>query len=199
MDRFDLPITRAEYQPNLAYLRKMVSLDRSARVSAVRILNHYGRAVTIYLRHSDLWLVGLDVGETPYHFADMPAIGNSTSLGFRSDYGTLGIRGRTIALTEPTIAESITHLSHHKAGRNGVNMGSDAHNALVRLIFIVPEALRNWMIERDVTAVLTKPGHRIVINNYWGTGRALNSWATWSAQENWPQEGVFLPHIPTKR
>ena len=191
-----LPVTRTEYRPNLAFLRKQVSLDRSATISPVLVLNSFGRAVTLFLRHADLWVIGIDFGQGPYHFSDMPPIDGSKPLGFRSDYGTLGLRDRSIILSEESITASIDHLSHHRAGPKGVGMFNAQKDALVRLIFVVPEALRNWMIEDAVAKVLSTPRAAIDIKDFWGNGRALNSWKTWSEKPDWPAHGIFLPHKP---
>lgn len=194
MDTFDLPATGHEYRPNLAYLRKAIVLDRSARISIVRVSNSSGRSVSLFLRHADLYVVGFDLGHGPYHFSDMPAVGSSRRLEFRSDYGMLGLRDRTITLSASSIDASIHELSYHRPGAKGSQLFASEKDALVRLIFIGPEALRNWKMEMEVVHVLQTPGSQIKVNQHWGNGKPLSSWKEWSAQQNWPTTGIFVPH-----
>lgn len=192
-----LPMTRTQYNPNLGYLRQVILKDRQGPLTPVRVSNEADEAVTMFVKPDDLWTVGIDWGQGPYHFNDMTPFQGSRRIGFDSSYGSLGfIESERWELTDITIRDSIARLARHKAGRNGPDLFGSQQRALVRLLFAVPEALRNFTVQRAVAGVLEKPGSIVDISEYRGNGKALNSWQTWSDDdEKWPLHGIAVRHL----
>lgn len=196
--RLELPFTAREYSPNLCMIRKAIALDRSTTESEILVSDGIGDAIILFVRHSDLYVTGLDFGMGRYRFANEAPAGGLRRLEFAGDYVSLGLHGGDVSLDAYSLVGAIRDLRHHRPGPNGSNFFAGEKRALIRLIFVTSEALRFWTIHQSVLALLQSPGTSLRINDFAGDGKPLNSWGAWSKLPDWPGRGVFMPGLPAK-
>jgi hypothetical protein len=196
---FKLPLTKAAYGPNLQYLRKAIALDRSEKkVSRVELSNTDGAKTVLFVRHSDVYITGLNFGGGDYYFLGEVAPDKAKRLEFPGSYYELGLTGGTVHLDAFNINQAVHDLATHKVTAQGSQFLRKDKLSLIRLLFVMSEALRFWTIQKDVQRVLDNPGTKLTINDYAGNGKPLNSWETWSKEKNWSGRGIMLPHPSCK-
>lgn len=197
MERFELPLTAREYQPNLCYLRKAIAQQRTPMLARVTVSNEHGHSVDVFLDHATLYIVAIDFGAGPYRFddPDLPLVPGSLPFEFGGSYNDLQLHAGPVMLSAWSLATAVKELAGHQVGARGSDFFLRRKQAVVRLIFAISEALRFWTIQRDVEAILQNPQVELAINSYAGSGQPLNSWGTWSKETNWPDRGIFVPAL----
>lgn len=200
MAKLDLMLTARQYDADLGLLRKTIVLDRAPQLCEVRVLTEFGNAVTLFIDHQTLYVVGIEFGRKPRQLrcipdAGFPPVPGATPFEFGGNYNDLRLYADRIELSGQSLAAAVSKLDYHEARGKGSDFLLSEKHDLIRLIFAVSEALRFWTIQRDVSRLLADPSASLVINDYAGNGKPLNSWETWSRQFNWPGKGVFVPKV----
>jgi hypothetical protein len=196
----DVTFSSASYRSDLAWVRKLISMNRGGPTLTVRLLpdsktTNVAGSLTVYIRPSDVYLIGMVLGGEDYYFNGEPTPHGAGKIEFGAGYPDLnpGWVNR-IELSVFTLANAVALLGSHRTGNRGTGLLQEHKEALIRIIFSVSEALRYWTIERDVNNVLSGSPHSLNINDYAGSGKPLNTWAEWSKQPDAPMHGIFLPH-----
>lgn len=197
MAKLDVLLTPRQYDPDLCMLRKVIVLDRKPQLSEVVLRTEYGNAVTLFIDHQTLYVIAIDCGAGPWRIPDagFPDVPGARTLEFGGNYNDLCMHLERIELSAGLLEVAVRKLSFHRPGAKGSDFMLGEKQDLIRLIFVVSEALRFWTIQRDVSNLLKDPAKSLYINDYAGSDKPLNSWGTWSERINWPDKGIFVPKI----
>ncbi len=189
-----LRLTAMGYGPDLRYLRQVILKNRSPRVTPLLVSNADDVTARLFIRHSDLYISGFSFAGGDYYFQGEVVPKGGHALEFPGSYYELGLGGATVHLDAHSLGQAVYDVAKHKPTAQGSNFLKKDKQSLIRLIFSISEALRFFTIEQAVSKVLVTAGSKILINDYAGSGKALNSWETWSQQKDWPSKGIAVLH-----
>lgn len=197
MAKYDLTLSARQYDADMGWLRKAIVLDRKPQLAEVVVRTEYGFSVRIMVDHNTLYTIAIDFGAGLWRFPDtgFPPVPGAKVFEFGSNYNDLGLHLKPVVLSAGTLHTAVEQLSYHKPGKKGSDFLWSEKQDLIRIVFTVSEALRFWTVQRDVSNLLKSPGTTLVINDYAGNGKPLNSWETWSGGSTWADKGVFVPKV----
>ncbi len=187
------------YRSDLAAVRKNFALNREGQDVCIRLqcaLPHTPREdwIEVFVKRSDLYLVGLRNGHTGIKFIDstplIDGVDFTRTLPFSPNYTVLGAWDSSFSYRDIwSFHNAVAQLA---AVTKNSTFGPSECRHLILMIFIVSEALRFWTLDKAVAEAIC--------------GRAPFRFVDWKEKvTNWDKlskgdqdgalDGVFMPSL----
>ena len=152
-----------QYRGDLAWVRKVIALNRAGRDLSVRLkaaIPGAEAAVDVFIRPSNVWLVGFRAGSVAVKFQDtnptIDGVDFTRTLPFSPNYSILGAWNESLAYSGQWAFHnaiqslgSVTKNSH---------FGKQESRGLILAIFAVCEAIRFWRIDKAIAEAICGQG-----------------------------------------